>query len=203
MLAQGLMSYRVLLIGGAAVPFLYFGSQIAAVLLNPGYDIAGQQPSDLGCCQANMPIVANLGFIATGIAALMSGLGLFAGLRHLQANIVLAALAGLGLSLFGVAMTMSGVFPLPNPLHYGFGLTLAGILTPLFGGLAFKDGGAARWIVLFGFVVSIVLVVLSLGIGGFASDANIGIFVRAISIVAFPTIAYLCWSVMQRTSPGN
>lgn len=192
------MSYRALLIGGVAVPFLYFLSQIAAVLLNPGYNIAGQQPSELGCCQANMPVVANVGFIATGAAAVLGGLGLFAGLRHLRGNIAFAALAGLALSLFGVAMTMSGVFPLPSPLHYGFGLTLAGILTPLFGALAFKGGGTARWIVVLGFVVSVVLVVLSMGIGGVASETNVGLLVRGVSLIAFPTIAYLCWSVMQR-----
>ncbi len=197
------MNFRALLIGGVAVPFLYFASQIAAVLLNPGFDIASREPSELGCCQAVMPVVANVGFITTGVAAMLGGLGLFAGLRHLHGNVVFAALAGLGLSLFGVAMTMSGVFPLPNPLHYGFGLTLAGILAPFFGALAFKDGGAARWIVGLGFIVSIMLVALSMGLGGFASEDNIGLIVRAISVVAFPTIAYLSWSVMQRTKAAT
>jgi hypothetical protein len=55
--------------------------------------------------------------------------------------VLIASLAGLGLALFGIAMTMSGVFPLLNPLHYGFGLMLAGILAPFFGALAFRNGG--------------------------------------------------------------
>jgi hypothetical membrane protein len=197
------MNVRALLAGGVAVPFVYFASQIAAVLLNPAFDIARQQPSELGCCDAVLPVVANAGFMATGIAAMLGGLGLFAGLRQLHGNVVFAALAGLGLFLFGVAMTMSGAFPLPNPLHYGFGLTLAGILAPLFGALAFKDGGPARWIVMLGFGVSVVLVVLSMGIGGIASADNVGLIVRGISIVAFPTIAYLCWSVMRRTKTAK
>jgi hypothetical protein len=71
-------------------------------------------------------------------------------------------------------------------------------LTPLFGALAFKGGGTARWIVVLGFVVSVVLVVLSMGIGGVASETNVGLLVRGVSLIAFPTIAYLCWSVMQR-----
>jgi hypothetical protein len=40
--------------------------------------------------------------------------------------------------LFGIAMTMSGLFPLPNPLHYGFGLFPAGLLAPLFGAMALR-----------------------------------------------------------------
>lgn len=152
------MSSRAMLAGGVAVPLVYFATQTVAILLNPGYDIAGQQPSELGCCNANLPVVANAGFIATGVAAMIGGLGLVAGLRRLQGNMFFAALAGLGLTLFGVAMTMSGVFPLPNPLHYGFGLMLAGILAPLFGALALKGGGAARWIVLTGFVISLGIV---------------------------------------------
>jgi hypothetical protein len=191
------MSFRTLLAGGIAIPFIYFSSQIAAVLLNPAFNVARQEPSELECCQAVMPVVAN-GFMATGVVAVLGGLGLFVGLRRLQGNVIFAALAGLALSLFGVAMIMSGVFPLPNPLHYGFGLTLAGILAPLFGALALKNGGAVRWIVTLGFIVSLVLVALSMGIGGVANVNNIGLIVRAISVVAFPTIAYLCWSVMQR-----
>lgn len=54
-----------------------------------------------------------------------------------------------------------------------------------------------------GFAVSIVLVALSMGIGGIANANNIGFIVRAISVVAFPTISYLCWSVMQRTKSVN
>lgn len=99
------MSSRATLAGGVAVPFVYFATQIAAILLNPGYDIASQQPSELGCCNANLPVVANVGFIATGAAAMIGGLGLVAGLRHQQGNMFFAALAGLGLILFGVAMT--------------------------------------------------------------------------------------------------
>lgn len=59
------MRFRTLMMGGVSVPFLYFASHPAAVLLNPGYDLARQQPSELGCCQANLPIVANVGFIAS------------------------------------------------------------------------------------------------------------------------------------------
>jgi hypothetical membrane protein len=181
------------------MPVIYFATQIASVLLNPGFDIATQQPSELGMAEANYPIVANVGFLGTGICAILGGVGLFAGLRAIGGNIILAALAALGMILFGVAMTMSGAFPLPNPLHYGFGLFPAGILAPLFGGLAFKNGGAARTIVLLAFVASLgLLLCLTVGANVIATEANQGLFSRGIALIAFPAIGYLCWAVSRR-----
>lgn len=192
------MLVRALLAAGIGVPLFWFGSQVAGMALNPGFDIATQQPSELGCCDAQMPIVANIGFLATGACAVLAGIGLSLGLRKLGGNIVLAALAGLGMILFGAAMTMSGLFPLPDPLHYGFGLFPAGLLAPLFGALAFKGGSAARWIVLIAFAFSAVVVALMFGVGGVVTEANLGYFSRAIALTAFPAMAFLCWSVMRR-----
>ncbi|MGD9966160.1 MAG: DUF998 domain-containing protein [Hyphomonadaceae bacterium] len=192
---------RVLLGAGVFVPIVYFVSQIAAMALNPGFDIATQQPSELGCCGAGSPIVANVGFLLTGVCALLGGAGLFLGLRKLGGNPILAALAGLGMILFGVAMTMSGLFPLPHPLHYGFGLFPAGLIAPLFGALALKNGDSVRWIVLLAFGLSAALVVLMFGVGGVVAESNLGYFSRAVALVAFPAMALLCWSVRQRLAP--
>lgn len=189
---------HILLAAGICVPVFWLGSQFAGMALNPGFDIATQQPSELGCCDARVPRVANVGFLATGISAVFGGAGLSLGLRKLGGNLVLAALAGLGMILFGVAMTMSGLFPLPNPLHYGFGLFPAGLLAPLFGALALKHGGAARWIVLAAFACSAVVVALMFGVGGFVTASNLGYFSRAVALIAFPAMAFLCWTVMRR-----
>lgn len=194
------MLVQALLAAGIGVPVFWIGGQIAAMALNPGFDIAAQQPSELGCCNARFPIVANIGFLATGVCAVLGGAGLSIGLRKLGGNMVLGALAGLGMILFGVAMTMSGLFPLPDPLHYGFGLFPAGLLAPLFGALALKGGGAARWIVLASFALSAVLVALMFGVGGVVNENNLGYFSRAVALVAFPTIALLCWIVLRRLS---
>lgn len=197
------MLARALLAAGIGVPLFWIGSQLAGMALNPGFDIATQQPSELGCCEARLPIVANIGFLATGTCALLGGIGLSLGLRKLGGNAVFAALAGLGMILFGVAMTMSGLFPLPDPLHYGFGLFPAGLLAPLFGALAFKGGGAARWIVLAGFAFCAVVVGLMFGVGGVVTESNLGYFSRAVALIAFPTMAFLCWSVMRRLTAAR
>ena len=191
------MNGRALLAAGVALPVVYFASQVAAMALNPSFDIATQQPSELGCCGVNFPFVANVGFVATGACAIAGGCGLFVGLRKLGGNIVLAALAGVGMALFGVAMTMSGLFPLPNPLHYGFGLFPAGLLAPLFGALALKGANGVRLITLAAFALSAVLVALMFGVGGVVTQSNLGYFSRAVALIAFPTMAYLCWTVRR------
>lgn len=192
------MKTKALLAAGVGLPIIYFVSQIAAMVLNPGFDIATQQPSELGCCGVQLPIVANFGFVLTGACAIAGGIGLAFGLSRLGGNVVFSALAGLGMVLFGVAMTMSGLFPLPDPLHYGFGLFPAGLLAPLFGALALKGVPAARWGTLGAFVLIAVLVALMFGLGGVVTRSNLGYFSRAVAIVAFPTMAYLCWSVLAR-----
>ncbi|MBL8531852.1 MAG: DUF998 domain-containing protein [Hyphomonadaceae bacterium] len=192
------MSARLLLAGGIGVPLIYFASQAAAMAFNPDFDIATQQPSELGCCGVSAPIVANVGFMLTGVCAIAGGVGLFLDLRQTGGASVLAVLAALGMILFGGAMAMSGLFPLPNPLHYGFGLFPAGLLAPLFAALALRDGGAARWIVFASFGLSAVLVALMFGLGGVVTAANLGYFSRAVALVAFPAMALLCWTVRSR-----
>ena len=190
---------RVLLACGVALPFVYFGSQLLAMALNPQFDIATQQPSELGCCGAHVPIIANLGFLATGAVAMAGGIGLLLGLQQTGSNLVLAVLAAMGMFLFGVAMMMSGTFPLPDPRHYGFGLFPAGLLAPLFGALALRNGGAVRWIAFSSFAASALLVAFMSGLGGVVTAANLGYFSRAVALVAFPTMAFLCWTVRQRS----
>ena len=194
------MFTRALLAAGVALPVVYFASQIAAMALNPGFDIATQQPSELGCCGVYLPMVANVGFLATGACAIAGGVGAFIGLRRIGGNVVLAALAGLGMILFGVAMTMSGLFPLPDPLHYGFGLFPMGLLAPLFGALALKGAPNARWAILASFAVTAGLVAIMFGFGGVITKSNLGYFSRAVALIAFPTMAYLCWTVMVRVT---
>jgi hypothetical membrane protein len=195
--AGGEIAMKALLWAGVAAPIIYFTTQIAAIALNPSFNFAQQQPSELGIAAMHLPIVANAGFIATGIAFALGGLGLFAGLRGVGGNAIVAVLAGLTLSILGFALAMSGFFPLPNPLHYAFGLYPVGILPPLFVALGYKNGGAVRWIASAGFALC-VAIFLSAGVGGVATEDNVGLFTRAISVVLFVTIAYVCWSLTRR-----
>jgi hypothetical membrane protein len=195
--ASGEIDMKALLWAGVAAPIIYFGTQIAAIALNPSFNFAEQQPSELGVAAMRLPTVANAGFITSGIAFALGGLGLFAGLRGIGGNTIIAALAGLTLAILGFAIAMSGLFPLPNPLHYAFGLYPVGILPPLFVALGYKNGGVARWIALAGFLLCVAIFAAA-SLGGMATEDNVGLFTRAISIVLFVTIAYVCWSLTRR-----
>ncbi|MBI3437554.1 MAG: DUF998 domain-containing protein [Proteobacteria bacterium] len=188
---------KALLWAGVAAPIVYFATQIAAIALNPSFNLVEQQPSDLGIAAMHLPIVTNVGFAVSGIAFVLGGLGLFAGLRSVGGNVIVAALAGVTLAVLGFAIAMSGFFPLPNPLHYAFGLYPVGILPPLFVALGYKKGGVARWIALAGSLLCVAIFAVA-SFGGMANAGNAGLFTRAISIVLFATIAYECWSLMQR-----
>ena len=62
---------------GMAVPFLYFGTQLAAALFFPGYSFLRMPASLLGSDQATYPMIFNAGAILTGLATLLAAVGIF------------------------------------------------------------------------------------------------------------------------------
>jgi hypothetical membrane protein len=194
-------SARLLLAGGVAMPIIYFANLIVAEIRTPEVDPWSQLPSDLGVAGLAWAGVFNAGLIATGLAAAAGAIGLFLGLRQIGANIFLSAFAGGAMFVAGIVMAMAGLFPLPNPLHYGFNLLPVGMLTPLFAALALgvaKDAGRQRAIIFAGFVAIIAIVIASESIKGLVTRETVGLWSRALGFIAFSTIAYACFSVMRR-----
>jgi hypothetical membrane protein len=163
------MNARVLLKAGVAMPVIYIATVVVSALLFPGFALLERMPSDLGGPAAPYPTLYNVGMMLTGAAGGLGALGLLVAFGKVRRDWLLWGLGGLaGLSLLAasVGLAMAGIFPLPNPLHYGFGLSLAGALTPLLGALALlRLGGAGKAAsVLLGAIVLIVaLVVLKAG----------------------------------------
>jgi hypothetical membrane protein len=194
---------RALLAAGVAVPIIYFTNLIVAEVRTPEVDPWSQLPSDLGVAGLAWAGVFNAGLVAVGAAAVLSGIGLFLGLRAIGANSVLRACAGATMLVAGVVMAMAGLFPLPDPLHYGFNMLPVGMLTPLFVALALgsaKDAGRERAIIFIGFVAIVALVIATGSIKGLVTPDNVGLWTRGLGLVAFSTIAYACFSVMRRVS---
>lgn len=192
---------RVLLAAGVAVPLIYFANLIVAEAMTPEVNPWSQLPSDLGVAAVSWAPVFNAGLVAVGGAAALGAMGLFLGLRLIGANVVLSALTGATMLVAGGVMMMAGLFPLPDPLHYGFNLLPVGMLTPLFAALALgaaKDAGRERAIIFAGFLAIISLAVATSMIEGLATRENAGLWSRGLGLVAFSTIAYACWAVMRR-----
>ncbi|CAH2602178.1 Cytochrome c-type biogenesis protein DsbD, protein-disulfide reductase [Rhodovastum atsumiense] len=124
-----------LLACGVAMPVLYALTLFIARILNPGFDLLHRAPSELGSAGVAYPLVYNAGMLATAMAGLLAGLGLMSpGIPGRGAPWRIGA--GASVLLASIALAMAGLFPLPSPLHHGFGLTTAAVLTPLFGAAA-------------------------------------------------------------------
>lgn len=186
-----------LLAAGVAIPFVYFATLFGVGALTPGFDHGSQLPSELGRYGMANAALFNAGLIAVGVCGLLASLGLWLGLRARGTNAILTLLIALTVASLGVSMVMAGAFPLPNPLHYGFNIIVGMLLTGLFAVFALKSAG--RWIALIGFLAGLGALALNAGVGGIATETNIGWIIRLQALVAMATIAFVCFAVMRRT----
>lgn len=183
------MRARGLLIGGIVMPVIYFTGLLVAGLLYPGWAPLTQPPSDLGAESARYGPIMNLGLIGSGLAGVSGAAGLWVGLRSNGAPLILAGPAALSLALGSVGLGMSGVYPLPDPLHHSFGLlTLTAALTPLLGALAlWRTGGSQR--------AALVLALAFVAIAGLVIAGPGPLLPGGIALFA---VAFLCWVVRHR-----
>jgi hypothetical protein len=122
---------RLALRMGVAVPFLYFGIQIAAAPFFPGYSFFARDASTLGSNGSSLPAVFNIGCLAVGIVLFIAAWGFFRSCRVLGVRPTLAWLAALALVASGLASVNAYLYPLPDPRHTDSVLALAGAGTLL------------------------------------------------------------------------
>ena len=179
------MSARQLLIGGMTMPIVYLVGLVFAIIANPGFDALRQVPSDLGRPSAHLPIIMNLTLLATTSAGLAGAGGLWLALK--RGGALRAVFPALCLLLASSGLAMSGLFPLPSPLHYGFGLTTAGILIPVAGAVALWRTGTSRVpavLLLVTFVLALVMIATGVPL--------------APGVVMLISVALLCFVVRNR-----
>src|SRR5258708_39121419 len=104
------------LLAAAAMPLLYFGTQIAAAPFYPGYSFSQQSASMLGTHFSRHPWIFNVGSMLTGFAALGAALGLYRVFLR-KSHFLLSLLIGLSVACTGVVCLKGGMFPLPDPRH--------------------------------------------------------------------------------------
>lgn len=195
---------RALLAAGVLVPVFYYAALIGASLTWPGYSHRRQYASELGSAAAPQPWIFNLLIIAGGIAAIIAAGGVFLAAKRLGGRPVASFLAGLALFAWGVAMIMGGSFPMPNPLHNGFGLGLAMHLAPAFLLWALAGHAAPRLKALLAvvLVLSLVLVLIMLDVGGLhlVRRSNVGLWQRAYALTVIPWVGVLAWMLRKRSA---
>ena len=109
--------------------------------------------------------------------------------------------AGVALGLWGFAMMMGGVFPMPDERHGGFGLGLAAPLVPLFALLALRSASDSKGIkVLLAIVTvgSLIVLAIMFGAGQLVTRANVGIWQRVNTGISIPWLAVLGWWLLRR-----
>ena len=142
MSSQGRLT-RVALGFGITVRLLYFGSQVAAALVFPGYSFLSQSASQLGSDLARYPAVFNIGAIATGLATLLASWGFLRGLTGVGRPRVLAWATATAIAVSAFMHLWAGVFPMPNPRHGQNPFQVAAVAVPILIGAAVWGGAHA------------------------------------------------------------
>ncbi len=194
---------RTLLALGIAVPVLYFAALLAGAASYSGYSHVTQYASELGGPGATRPWIFNSGIVAAGFAAALSGFGFFLALRQLGGGRVPAVLSGLAVSLWGVAMVLGGLFPMPDERHGGFGLGLGLQVAPLLilaGLRRAPDSGRLRVFLVVVFLAMAAFFAVMMGVGGLVTRANVGLWQRGNALVSIPWLGIVAYALRRRTA---
>ena len=195
-----MLGTRRLLALGIAVPLLYFGTLIVAASTWPEYSHVTRYASELGGPEAPKPWIFNGGIIVMGIACVLAAVGFGQALYRVSARRVLSILAGVCVGLFGVGMLMGGLFPMPNPLHGGFGLAFAIVPAPALMALAllgipgFARFRAVLWI---GTAAMLTTLAIMMGVGQLVTRANVGVWQRVNALAMFPWLGVAAWWLLR------
>lgn len=174
-----------------AVPVLYFGTLLVAASTWTGYSHVTQYASELGSAAAPRPAVFNTGIVLMGLVCVAAAAGLYGAARLAGARRAWAALGGVCVGAFGVSMVLGGLFPMPNPLHGGFGLGFAQVVAPLFLALALRGrpgmGGLVAVLVA-SFVLMAGSLAVMMGVGHLVTRANVGLWQRVNALAMIPWV---------------
>lgn len=181
-----------LLKAGFVAPAAYFSTYLVGALLNPAFSPVRDAPSELGRVGEPNAWVFSLGLVVAGVAGIVAAGALFVRLRQAARGPWLLVATTLSFDLFCVSLVMAGLFPLPSDLHYGFGTSMAGLLTPLLAALVAWRAGLGR-----NTIVS--LAVAFAGVAALAAHVvtgqkagDLGVTFVAVAALVFASIAGLC-----------
>jgi hypothetical protein len=192
---------KLLLECGVGAAILYFASLIIASLTWPGYSHVTQYASELGSAAAPYPMIFNYGIMAGGLLGILGGLGVALHFAN-DGRWLSGLLAGLALSAWGASMVFGGYYPMPNPLHNGYGLALAAPLLPLFLMLALRGRAGAGMFAFLAvwFLATAGLLAVMFGVGELVTRANVGLWQRSFAVALIGGIGVACSLLARRAS---
>ncbi|MCL6699339.1 DUF998 domain-containing protein [Sphingomonas sp. NSE70-1] len=195
------MDRSTLLWGLILAPLFYYVALIGGSLLWPGYSHVTQYASELGSSASPNPMFFNGNVILCGLSALIGGFGLTHVLTRLTSNRAWSVAAGVSISLWGLAIVVAGLYPMPDDRHGAYGLAIAGQFTSLFAWIALRRveglSGLKMFLIAI-FVASFALFAIMMGVGGLVTRANVGIWQRINTAIGIPYLAILGWVLLQQ-----
>ena len=187
------------LLAAAAMPILYFGTQIVAAPFYPGYSFSLQSESMLGTQFSRHPWIFNAGEILSGFAALGAALGLYRVFRR-KTHFLLGWLIGLSVACTGVICVKAGMFPMPDPRHNSWGFLLNFmIITPhlmLIGLWKHSHSSVVRAYLIFSIMLLLVLSLVAPWLG----RGTLQRLIHVTTLVPVGVIGFLFWRELQTTS---
>jgi len=194
------------LLAAAAMPVIYFGTQVVAAPFYPGYSFSQQSESMLGTHFSRHPGIFNVGLMLAGFAALGGALGLYRSFRT-KTHILPSVLIGLSVACTGVLCLKSGMFPMPDPRHNSWGfLHNVTIITPflMLVGLLKQRHSSGLRAYLLSCMTFLVLLGLLIGRGAPISWLPNGTLQRLINVATFVpvgVVGFFFWRELQREPP--
>src|ERR1700722_9657345 len=180
------------LLAAAAMPILYFGTQMVAAPFYPGYSFSLQSESMLGTQFSRHPWIFNAGEILSGFAALGAALGLYRVFRR-KTHFLLGWLIGLSVACTGVICVKAGMFPMPDPRHNSWGFLLNFmIITPhlmLIGLWKHSHSSVVRAYLIFSILLLLVLSLVAPWLG----RGTLQRFIHVTTLVPVGVIGFLFW----------
>jgi hypothetical protein len=158
--------------------------------------------SELGAAAAPHREIFNDGAIATGVAAILAGLGFFLALRRLSGDVLAPALTGLAFAVWGGSMIMAGLFPMPDERHGGYGMGMALLLAPLMAIWALwsvRGTGGLKGFLFVAWLAMAAMFAIMMNVGGMnlVHRADVGLWQRANALATFLWVGVAAWVLMR------
>lgn len=179
---------RLLLRVGVVAPVFAVACVGLAVATYPGFDHARQYLSELGGASHSRPVIFNTGVFIAGLMAALAGVGFGLAVYGLTKARVVGFLTAAVFVAAGAGLSLSTLYPWPDPRHMvinlGLGIQLAPLLL-LWGLAQRRDMSRLKWFLGAVFVLMAALTVTTkhLVFPGTVTDANVGWWERAYVLV--------------------
>ena len=195
------MLEKALLLGGVAAPSTYFATQLIAAQFYPGYSFMHQEASELGAVGAPSRALFNTGALATGVAALLGGVGAFLVLRREGVHALVALVVALCFVSIGAAAINAWLFPMPDPRHNPGPIQIGIFILPLAAPVAFlfvKRAALAKAALLLALVAFAGVAAIMSGLTPVQPANASGLWQRVVAAVAYLPVLILSLSLLVR-----